>query len=157
MPVKGLRCSAAGRVTVVLASHPLTSEAYKATDTRPTEGRRSLAYTLLVWYGTLRFMTKSVGRCLRRYFWSPTQNDLLIDLLMRCSAKTGRIAFEEVTAELINCKCMPILLYGRECFSVAKHDFAVTRFLMKLFRSTNLNVIDESRRFFNFMPPSEKN
>ena len=60
-----------------------------------------------------------------------------------------------------NCKCMPILLYGLECFSVAKHDvrslnFAVTRFLMKLFRSSNINVIDECRLFFNFMLSSEK-
>ena len=44
---------------------------------------------------------------------------------------------------------------------VAKHDvrsldFAVTRFLMKLFRSSNINVIDECRLFFNFMLPSEK-
>jgi len=52
----------------------------------------------------------------------------------------------------INCKCMPILLYGLECFSVAKHDlssldFTVTRLLMKLFRLSNVNVIDECRLF----------
>ena len=75
--------------------------------------------------------------------------------------KIGRIASEEVTVGLINCKCMPILLYGLECFSVAKNgvkslDFAVTRFLMKLFRSTNINVIDECWLFFNFTLPSEK-
>ena len=45
--------------------------------------------------------------------------------------------------------------------SVAKHDvksldFAVTRFLMKLFRSTNINVIDECRLFFNVMLLSKK-
>jgi len=56
---------------------------------------------------------------------------------------------------------MPILLYGLECFSVAKHDvrsldFAVKRFSMKLFRSTTINVIYECRLFFNFMLPSEK-
>jgi len=48
---------------------------------------------------------------------------------------------------------MPILLYGLKCFSVAMHDvtsldFTVTRFLMKLFRSSNINVIDECRPFF---------
>jgi len=47
-----------------------------------------------------------------------------------------------------------------ECFTVAKHDvrsldFAVTRFVMILFTSTSLNVIDECRLFF-IMPPSEK-
>jgi len=47
------------------------------------------------------------------------------------------------------------------CFSVAKHDvrslnFAVTRFLIKLFRSTNIHLVDKCRLFFNLMLPSEK-
>jgi len=60
--------------------------------------------------------------------------------------KIGRIASEEVIPQLINYKCMPVLLYGLECFSVARHDvrsidFAVTRFIVKLFRSSyNINV-----------------
>jgi len=45
-------------------------------------------------------------------------------------------------------------------FLVAKHaralDFAITRLLVKLFRSTNINVVDECRSFFSFMLPSEK-
>ena len=61
---------------------------------------------------------------------------------------------------LVRSKCMPIVLYGLECFSVAKADiksldFAVTRFLMKLFRTTNIDVIEECRLFFNFLFPSE--
>ena len=56
---------------------------------------------------------------------------------------------------------MPILLHGVECFSVDKHDlrsldFTVTRLLMKLFRLSNVSVIDECRIFFNFLLPSEK-
>jgi len=52
-----------------------------------------------------------------------------------------------------------LILYELECFSVAKHDvrslyFAVTRFLMKLLRSANINVIDECSLF---LLPSEKN
>ena len=34
-------------------------------------------------------------------------------------------------------------------------DFTVTRFLMKLFRTTNIDVIEECRLFFNFLFPSE--
>ena len=34
-------------------------------------------------------------------------------------------------------------------------DFAVTRFLMKLFRTTNIDVIAECRLFFNFLLSSE--
>jgi len=66
--------------------------------------------------------------------------------------KIGRIASKEVVFQLVNCKCMPVLLYGLECFSVAKHvrslDFAVTRFFMKFFRSCNINVINDNRCFF---------
>jgi len=54
--------------------------------------------------------------------------------------KIDRIAPEAATVELINCKCMPILLYGLECFSAAKHlrsYISLSRFLMKLLRSTN--------------------
>jgi len=55
---------------------------------------------------------------------------------------------------------MPTVLYGLECFSVAKADiksldFAVTRFLMKLFRTTNIDVIEKCRLFFDFLLPSE--
>ena len=34
-------------------------------------------------------------------------------------------------------------------------DFAVIRFLMKLFRTTNIDVIEECTLFFNFLLPSE--
>jgi len=56
---------------------------------------------------------------------------------------------------------MPVLLYGLECYSVAMHDiisldFAVARHLMKLFKSTNINVVDECTSLFHFMLSSEK-
>ena len=53
-----------------------------------------------------------------------------------------------VLLELVKSKCMPILLYGLECFflvlpksDVQSLDFVVTRFLMKLFRTVNHDVI----------------
>jgi len=39
--------------------------------------------------------------------------------------------------------------------SLQSLDFAVTRFLMKLFRTTNIDVIEECRLFFDFLLPSE--
>jgi len=74
--------------------------------------------------------------------------------------KVSRTASEEVTLELLKSKCVPILIYGLECFSLPKSDlksldFAVTRFLMKLFRSSNKEVIAECQRFFGFLLPSE--
>jgi len=72
----------------------------------------------------------------------------------------GRVASEEVILELVKCKCLPILLYGLECCPLDKSDvksldFAVTRFLMKLFKSVNLDLINECRFCFNFSLPSE--
>jgi len=36
--------------------------------------------------------------------------------------KIGRFVSKEVVTELIRCKCMPILLYGVECFFLPKSD-----------------------------------
>jgi len=69
--------------------------------------------------------------------------------------KIGRVAFEEVVLELVKCKCLPILVYGLECCPLNKSDvnFTVTRFLMKLFKSVNLDLINECRFCFNFLLP----
>jgi len=74
--------------------------------------------------------------------------------------KVGRIASEEVILHLVKTKCFPILLYGLECYPLNKADtrsldFAVTRFLMKMFRTVNMDVINECRFYFDFMLPSE--
>jgi len=65
--------------------------------------------------------------------------------------KIGRNASEEVILELIRSKCIPILIYGLECFALTKSDlklldFAVNRFLMKLFRPKNIEIIAECRQ-----------
>jgi len=74
--------------------------------------------------------------------------------------KVGRIASEEVTLQLVKSKCLHILLYGLECYSLLKADlhsldFVVMRFLMKLFRTANKDIIDECRSFCNFPLPIE--
>jgi len=53
-----------------------------------------------------------------------------------------------------------VLIYGLECFSLPKNDmksldFVVTRFLMKLFKTSNTEIIAESQRYFGFSLPSE--
>ena len=69
--------------------------------------------------------------------------------------KVGRIASEEVTVQLLKSKCLPIFLYGLECYSLLKTDlhsvdFAVMRLLMKLCRTAN-DIIYECRSFCNFL------
>jgi len=55
-----------------------------------------------------------------------------------------------------------IFLYGLEWFSlntitsdIISLDFTVARFLMKLFKSSNINLINDSRYYFNFELPNE--
>jgi len=54
-----------------------------------------------------------------------------------------------------------LVLYGLECFSlnvsdIKSLDFTITRFLMKLFKSSNVNLINDSRYYFNFELPSKR-
>ena len=73
--------------------------------------------------------------------------------------KVGRIASEEVVLQLITSKCLPILLYGNEACRITLHDkrsldFAVNRFLMKLFKTGQLHIVHECSQFFKFDLPS---
>jgi len=75
-------------------------------------------------------------------------------------SKLGRLASEEVILQLIGQKCLPVLLYGLEVFSLSKRhmqslDFTVNRVLMKLFKSPNIDIINVCRDMFNFRLPSE--
>ena len=71
-------------------------------------------------------------------------------------SKLGRLASEEVIGQ----KCLPVLLYGLEVCSLSKRhmqslDFTVNRVLMKLFKSSNIDIINVCRVMFNFRLPSE--
>jgi len=71
----------------------------------------------------------------------------------------GRSASEEVVINLVTHKCLPILLYGTEVCPVSKSDtnsfdFAINRFLMKLFKTNNINIIEECRFNFGVILPS---
>jgi len=73
--------------------------------------------------------------------------------------KVGRSASEEVVLQLIRSKCIPVLLYATEALCIPNHglsslDFVVNRFLMKLFRTGNIEVINDCATFFNFPRPS---
>jgi len=73
--------------------------------------------------------------------------------------KIGRLA-SEMIFELVKNKCMPCLLYGLECYTLPKSslrslDFVVVRFLMKLFKTVNNEIIRECCSYFKFALPSE--
>jgi len=74
--------------------------------------------------------------------------------------KVGRTASAEVTLELVSKKCWPILLYGSEACPVTTADkrsldFVATRFLMKLFETTNIDIINDCIYYFKFTLPSK--
>ena len=75
-------------------------------------------------------------------------------------SKIGRSASEETFLHLVNAKCMPILLYALDVCPLNKSDinsfdFVVNRFLFKLFRTNNRDLVEECRFNFSFLIPSE--
>jgi len=73
----------------------------------------------------------------------------------------GLIASEEVILHLVKYKCMPILLYGLEVLNLNKSqlnslDFVANRFLMKLFNTNSMQIIEFCCEQFNFILPSRQ-
>ena len=74
--------------------------------------------------------------------------------------KVLRTASEEIIIQLINSKCLPVLLYGVEACPVNatdmhSFDFIQTRVFMKLFRTGSVAIINECRDMFNIKLVSE--
>ena len=72
-------------------------------------------------------------------------------------SRVGRLASEEVVLNLLNVKCLPVLLYGVETCRMSTHDkrsleFTVTRTFMKLFRTGSVTVVRDCQKFFCFLP-----
>jgi len=73
--------------------------------------------------------------------------------------KIGRCASEEVILQLISSKCIPILLYGLEVLPIQKYqlnslDFVINRFFMKLFKTSNIRIVQLCQELFHFELPS---
>jgi hypothetical protein len=77
--------------------------------------------------------------------------------------KVGRIASEEVILHVLTNKCIPILLFGLEACTLTKSDLNaldvtdIKEFLMKLFESVNMELINECCHTFGVKLPSELN
>jgi len=68
--------------------------------------------------------------------------------------KIGRVASEEVTLQLVKSKCISILLYGLKVCELksqmAPLDLTINRFFMKLFNTSNIEIIKACQEFFGF-------
>jgi len=86
-----------------------------------------------------------------------TLNAHSIELLI--FGKVGRPASEEVALQLIKSKCIPVLLYGLVVCplnnsQLSSLDFAMNRFLIKLFSTSYMEIITYCREQFYFELPS---
>ena len=71
-----------------------------------------------------------------------------------------RIASEEVVLHLISSKCSPVHLYGLEVCPLSKSNlqslnYVLNRFLMKLFKTSNNDIISDSQNLLCFSLTSE--
>ena len=76
-------------------------------------------------------------------------------------SKVGRLAPEEVVLDLIQNKCLPVLLYGVETCPMLVRDkrslaFTVTRSLIKLFQTGSATVVSDCMNFFHFLTVSHQ-
>ena len=73
--------------------------------------------------------------------------------------KMDSIASEEVTLQLLKTKCILILLYGLEACPLTKSqisslDFVINRFLVKLFNTNDMEIINHCRDMLHLNLPS---
>ena len=67
--------------------------------------------------------------------------------------KIGKTASHDVILELVESKCLPVLLYGVDVVPLSKSDFSSIEFtfnrvLMKIFRTSSISVINECMTYF---------
>ena len=73
--------------------------------------------------------------------------------------KLLNLASEEVILEVVRAKCIPILLYGLQCFHLGKADlqsldFTFNRLCMKLFKTGSIDVVKDCLSCFAIDLPS---
>jgi len=65
------------------------------------------------------------------------------------------VANEEVIIQLIKSKCIPVLVYGLEVCQLTTSDlksldFPVNRFFVKLFKTSNIQMVNDCQVHFGF-------
>ena len=72
--------------------------------------------------------------------------------------KIGPYASEEVVLNLLNTKCISAMLYGTEaCPVMSRHKHSlVTRVFMKILCTGSKQIVEESQKYFGFLPVSHR-
>jgi len=103
----------------------------------------------LFFFFVFMFVVKRRRRCLAQALYNNSINSLI-------GARNQKQFFTHVVIT----KCIHVLLYGLQVCPLTSSelhslDFAVTRFLMKLFKTSSIAVIKDYCRRFGFKLPSE--
>jgi hypothetical protein len=120
----------------------------------------SISNELIAWCDRMRYL--GVYICRARKFccdFSPARRSFN-RAANAVLSKVGTVASEEVLLHLIKAKCLPVLLYGSETveFSArerAAMDFAFVKFVMKIFRCSNITIINDVLVNFRVSKPGE--
>jgi hypothetical protein len=75
-------------------------------------------------------------------------------------SKVCRVASDEVILQLIFSKCVPALLYGLEALPITTSDlnsldFSFNRVMMKIFKTSDINIVRECQAWFGIQLPSD--
>jgi len=117
----------------------------------------------VICYGTCHYIEISV--CLVNRAFNNERGKLFV---ITSSSSKGRswlrkserrIASKETVLELIKTKCIPALMFGMEACPLKKRDinsldFVVNRLLMKLLKTSDINIVRTCQHMFGFELPS---
>ena len=72
--------------------------------------------------------------------------------------KLGGIKSQVIILQLVENKCLSILIYGIEACCLKKLDinsldFVVNRFLLKLFKTNNISIVEDCQMYSDFKLP----
>jgi len=115
----------------------------------------------LVWADEIRYLGVFIVRAIKfecsvdqakRFFYRAANSIGLF-------ARVGRIASEKVMVQLLKHKCLPILLYALEVCNLDNRilqslEITENRFLMKLFRASNIEIVHYCQTVFGCELPS---
>jgi len=113
----------------------------------------------LAWVGEIRYFGVFIVRALKFKCSIDQAKRSFYRAANSIFAKLGRLASEEVIIQLLKQKCLPILLYALEVCNLDKRSYTVTRFtvnrfFMKLFKTSNIEIVHYCHNMTGVQLPS---
>jgi len=98
--------------------------------------------------------------CAATYCCQTNRPRALIRVLVRAWCNGNVLLLRNELVKVYFDKCIPVILYGLEACPLTKSDllsmdFVINRILMKLFRTSNINIVKYCQECFSFDVPSD--